>query len=257
MSEPIDAPVASLPADPSRPWAGTRAVGAPRAQLTVARYGRLAVGAVVLGAILVGAGFLVRFGSDALIHADGLASRWFVVQRTDTWDAITLVGSDLAKTVTVVGVASVMFVTLRIWLRRWDESIMLATALGGELLIFLTVTAIVKRPRPPVFRLDEAPPTSSFPSGHTAAAVVAYVFIAYILWRYLANRYVATVACVLLSAVPIAVAVARMYRGAHFPTDVIGGALLGIVWLTFVIRTLVPKGQPERVSSSGDDVRVS
>ena len=40
---------------------------------------------------------------------------------------------------------------------------------------------LVDRARPPVVhRLDTAPPTSSFPSGHTAAAVVLYVGLALI-----------------------------------------------------------------------------
>jgi undecaprenyl-diphosphatase len=47
--------------------------------------------------------------------------------------------------------------------------IVLVVAMVGEVTIFLTITAIVSRPRPDVARLDGAPPTSSFPSGHTFA----------------------------------------------------------------------------------------
>ena len=41
--------------------------------------------------------------------------------------------------------------------------------MGGELAAFLTIAAIVKRPRPDVPHLDSNLPTSAFPSGHMAA----------------------------------------------------------------------------------------
>ena len=50
----------------------------------------------------------------------------------------------------------------------------------------------------------------------------------------------AAMVCVLLIAVPVAVGLSRLYRGAHFPSDVLFGAVLGAVWLAFVIRTLMP-----------------
>jgi membrane-associated phospholipid phosphatase len=206
------------------------------------------LGAVILGAVLVGLGMLIKQPADWWARIDTGVDRWFVDHRADAWNGVTLVMSDMAKTMTVVGVAAIAIVVLRIWLRRWHESIVLAIALAGEVLIFLTVAAIVQRPRPPVFRLDMAPPTSSFPSGHTAAAVVVYGFLAFVVWRYMANRYVATIACVLLIAIPLAVGLSRLYRGAHYPTDVVGGALLGVVWLTFVVRTLMPSEPREPVA---------
>ena len=36
------------------------------------------------------------------------------------------------------------------------------------------------------------------------------------------------------------VAVARLYRGAHFPTDVLGSVLFAVPWLLVVLRVLPP-----------------
>ena len=240
MSEAVGAPPAETARSSAHPYAGTRAAGAPRQELTAAIFGRLILGAVVLGLVLVGIGLLLTRVLESFTNTDGVIERWFVSHRMETLNRITAVGSDLAKTSTAAAVALVAFFVLRIWLRRWHESLVLAIALGGEVLIFLVVAAVVHRPRPPVFRLDPAPPTSSFPSGHTAAAVIVYGFLAFVLWRYMANRYLAAMLCTLLIAVPIAVGLSRLYRGAHFPTDVLAGAVLGIVWLSFVIRTLMP-----------------
>jgi undecaprenyl-diphosphatase len=74
------------------------------------------------------------------------------------------------------------------------------------------------------------PPTSSFPSGHTGAAICLFGGIAVIVvctvrawWRWL----VVATAAVLV----IAVALARMYRGAHYLTDALGAVVLAVPWL--------------------------
>jgi len=208
-------------------------------QLSLALVLRLLLGAMVLGAVLVGIGLvLTHLGSWS--RTDGGPDRWFAGHRSTGWNDATAVGSNLAQTQTAVAVAFVAFFALRLWLGRWYESLVLVLALGGEVVIFLAVAAIVHRPRPPVARLDAAPPTSSFPSGHTAAAVVVYGFLAFVLWRYLVNRWLAAVLCTVLLAVPFAVGLSRLYRGAHYPSDVVAGAILGAVWLTFVIVTMFP-----------------
>ena len=116
-------------------------------------------------------------------------------------------------------------------LRRWWPAVLLAIALVGELWLFLATAMIVKRPRPPVAHVDAAlPPTSSFPSGHTGAAICLFGGIAAIVvctvrawWRWL----VLAVAVVVV----VAVAAARMYRGAHYLTDALGAVVLTVPWL--------------------------
>jgi undecaprenyl-diphosphatase len=88
--------------------------------------------------------------------------------------------------------------------------------------------------------LDAAlPPTSSFPSGHTAAAICLYGGVATIVlravrawWRWV----VLGVAVVVI----VAVAAARLYRGAHYPTDVLGSVLFAVPWLLVTTKACAP-----------------
>ena len=128
---------------------------------------------------------------------------------------------------TCVAVLIVAMVVLRVWLGRWRESVALLLALAGEVVIFLAVSAAVERDRPDVSQLDDAPPTSSFPSGHTGAAVALYGSLAVILLREMRVRWLARLLAVLLLLIPVAVGIARLYRGMHHPTDVIFGAVNG------------------------------
>lgn len=83
---------------------------------------------------------------------------------------------------------------------------------------------LVRRPRPTgaallgLRRRGHAPPTSSFPSSHTAAGFAFAVA---------ASAELPAAAPVLVPAA-VGVALARMRAVRHYPSDVVAGALLGI-----------------------------
>lgn len=204
---------------------------------------RLGGGAVALWGLicLIGLLFTRVLNTGQAHHGDLGVDVWFAAHRTPLWNTVTHVGTDLAQTDTAVAVTVVVVLFLRWRLGRWYESWIMVTAIAGELLVFLAVTVTIHRPRPPVLRLDVAPPTSSFPSGHTAAAVALYGCIAVLmLWIY-GRRPATRIAAVVLSCIPVVVGLSRLYRGMHYPSDVLAGALTGGLWLLLVISTLLPR----------------
>ncbi len=90
------------------------------------------------------------------------------------------------------------------------------------------VKALVRRSRPVIHvtqaRIVGIPAVGrSFPSGHTSQAF----FIAILLARHFhANTWVVF----FLYAIALAVGITRMYVGAHYPRDVLAGAILGSTW---------------------------
>jgi undecaprenyl-diphosphatase len=120
--------------------------------------------------------------------------------------------------------------------RRWRPALVIATVLVGEVLIFLAAAAVVGRSRPPVAHLDAVlPPTSSFPSGHTAAAICLYGAVAALVLRG-TGAWWRWVVLAVAAAVIVGVAFARMYRGAHHPTDVLASVAFAVPWLLVVLR---------------------
>jgi membrane-associated phospholipid phosphatase len=204
---------------------------------------RLVLAAALLWGGLCGVGYLLthQLRGTAFERWDASANRWLAAHRTPTWNTVTHWLTYCAETLTVVGIGLVFFIGLRIVLGRWRESMFLAAALAGEVTIFVLTALMIDRHRPPVSHLDSAPPTSSFPSGHVAAAITLYGALAVIAVHTGARRWLRTLAIVVALVVPVCVAFARLYRGMHFLTDVMGGALLALVWLavtwTLILRS--------------------
>lgn len=211
----------------------------------------LLAGAMVIWGVICLIGLLLTHVIDTTpVHSADLGVNvWFAGHRTAWWNDATAVGTGMAQTVTVVAVAAAAALALRWRMKRWYESIVLVIAIAGELLIFLAVTAVVPQRRPPVHRLDPAPSTSSYPSGHTGAAIVLYGCLAIlVLWMY-AGRPGARAVGAVLFCIPVIVAFSRVYRGMHYPSDVLAGGLLGALWLSLVVRTLLPRRPAARKSA--------
>jgi undecaprenyl-diphosphatase len=194
--------------------------------------------AVVLVVVLVGIGWLFAkvFSHDAVGRGDADVSRWLATERSPSLNDVTAVTTEIGGTltVTILAVLSVAIAAL-VW-RRWREPMLVAVAVAGEVAVFLAVTMLVDRPRPPVPHLDEAPPTSSFPSGHTAATIALWGALAVLASERARSGLVRGLFLTLAFLLPLLVASSRMYRGMHYLSDVLGGVLLGCLWLVAAVR---------------------
>src|SRR6478736_9608048 len=197
----------------------------------------LLVPAACLLALMVGLGFLLTDVLPATTFGkwDAEVPKRLVEYRQQEGISESKLISTLSETHTIVTLTTLAAALCRWKFGRWRESLVVIYAVVGETAIFTTTTLFIDRPRPSVPHLDEAPPTSSFPSGHTAAAVCFYGSIAAIILWHSRHRWISVVAVVVGAALPVLIAVSRVYRGMHYPTDVLAGALLGAIWLSVVV----------------------
>jgi membrane-associated phospholipid phosphatase len=188
-------------------------------------------GAATTIAFLVGVGLVtIHLLAHTVGSWDDHVNRAFARHRTPTDNTITADFTLLANTMGIVAVAAVVaaIAAIRHHLRL---AIALVIALGVELAGFLLTNIIVARPRPHVPHVGSTPSTFSWPSGHVAATFVLYGGIAVmvtIVTRRLAPRMVAWA---LPAIVVPGVALSRVYRGDHHPTDTVAGLVLGIAAL--------------------------
>lgn len=137
-----------------------------------------------------------------------------------------LAATESIVTLTLVAVLALLLLPGVPRVRRWRDAAFLAGSVAAQSAVFLLVTLMVGRARPDVPHLDAAPPTSSFPSGHVGAATALFGGVAVLAAGRLRGARRALVVGLLL-LVPPAVAVSRVYRGMHHPSDVVVGLLNG------------------------------
>jgi undecaprenyl-diphosphatase len=120
---------------------------------------------------------------------------------------------------------------------RWLESVMLFFAAAGSISLWYLFAPLIDRPRPSPELVQVAMqiPHGSFPSGHVVNLTAIFGFLAFLIWTHLPASWWRTVLLALLALPIVTVGFARVHAGAHWPSDVLAGYLLGGVWLALSI----------------------
>jgi len=217
---------------------------------------RLAAAVVVVWVLIVG--IIIGIGELITKHGHGQGNvlgdttipHWFAAHRTASLTSWSQLFSTLGATQAILVVALATCVVFLAVTRRWRPVVFIATVMFGELAAFLTAAAVVKRPRPTVPHLDQKLPTSAFPSGHMAATTCLYVAVAILVighargwWRYLF--------LIPAIAMPVLVALSRMYRGEHHPTDILGSLIFAGLWLTATTWLIKPNPGEQATTPGG------
>lgn len=170
--------------------------------------------------------------------------------RTSLLDDVTLFFSWTGATVSIIGVCLVVVAVVWWRTRQWWFAVIPLIAISAQALVFFFTTLLIDRERPDVEKLDDSPPTSSFPSGHTGAATGLYFTLALMALRIKHPALRAVVVTVLL-LVPFCVATARLYRGMHHVSDVAVAIVNGLVACLLAWHWL--RRDPARATDAGDD----
>lgn len=75
--------------------------------------------------------------------------------------------------------------------------------------------------------------TLSYPSGHSMSAMAFYGFLIYLSLRYNTSGSLKSFIAILLGLLIASIGLSRIYLGVHFPTDVAGGFIGGLIWVAF------------------------
>ena len=231
----------------SRTGAGERVVrlwGEPAPWSSV-RGALVRLGAVVVAvtAVVIGLGeVLTHWSAASVVRGWDLSfDSTLAAHRTSWANHLTEGGTWFAESIPVLNLTFFAVDLVARATTRWRAAGFVAMAVAGEKLVYAVSVVVVGRPRPPVPTVGHTYATSSFPSGHVGSAITLYGSVALLVWWARPIGRAGRVAVLAVAAVlSLIVAYCRMYRGFHFPTDVVTGALIGIVWLMVCARVLRP-----------------
>jgi len=152
-----------------------------------------------------------------------------------------------------MSIASAGIGLLLLLVGRAKEARYLAYGAGGGLLLNLLLKEVFHRARPGVDLLYLLPSLSSmsFPSGHTMGTTSVVGSLVVILHVEKAPRVVRLVAILLGSAAIVGVGLSRVYLGAHYPSDVLGGFLAAAAWVSVVTGLMYPRLLPGEGAAPG------
>jgi membrane-associated phospholipid phosphatase len=128
-----------------------------------------------------------------------------------------------------------------LWKKLWKDSLLLAIASGGVLILVDKIfKPVVGRVRPPYFTAPygTVPDITglSFPSGHATGNCALYLVLSTLLVRKYPQYKILIYSLTFLFI--IAMGLGSLYLGVHWPSDIIGGYGLGFIWFTICITVI-------------------
>ena len=163
---------------------------------------------------------LLALRSPAPTHLP-LGSRWVQEAARD----VTALGG--FTVLTLVTVIAATLLTIR---RRWRAAVVLVAAAIGAQVTAETIKHYVNRPRPLLVPHLDLVYSTSFPSGHAVMSPTVYFTLAALVSATATRSANRLVVFGMATLVVAAIGVSRVYMGVHWPSDVLGGWMLGAVF---------------------------
>jgi undecaprenyl-diphosphatase len=172
--------------------------------------------------------------ADATRELDVAVMQWASAHRTQllTW---LFLGATFLGSWPFISVATLALCVVIVRRRQRRLAATFAAAVLGIPLLVVLLKPLYARPRPDMVVHLDFVDSASFPSGHALAASIFFGTLALLVARQAAHDHhrvlLASSACFAI----VLVGISRVYLGVHYPSDVLGGVLVGTTWSLLVL----------------------
>jgi undecaprenyl-diphosphatase len=187
----------------------------------------------ILGGLLF-AWLAERVSAGGTLGFDDAVLTWMGAHQIHWMQRGVLEITALGEGSVVIVLTLAMALMLAVDRHRLAAFLLIVAAYGG-LILNAALKHIFNRPRPHLFVWGTTVASTSFPSGHAMNAAILYFTIAFVIARFEIRwweRLLTLLAAVVIVAL---ICLSRLYLGVHYPTDVIGGLIMGIAWVGFCV----------------------
>lgn len=180
---------------------------------------------------------------DGVLPGDAATARWIQEAPVSGAEVLARLATWVGSAPVIIGLAAPL--GLLLWWRgerRW--AVVLAAVLlmrAANPAIKLVVAS--PRPGPDLVRVDELATRHGFPSGHAMGAALLFGALIWLAGRAIGPAWARHVVRVAAALVVLVTGFGRVYAGAHWPSDVLGGYLWGLTCLVLLACWVRPPGR--------------
>ncbi|GAA3517036.1 phosphatase PAP2 family protein [Dietzia aurantiaca] len=147
----------------------------------------------------------------------------------------------------VVPIIAVVWAGLLWWGGRRRDAALLGAAVIGSTLLNTALKAVFQRDRPDFWEHLVVEHSYSFPSGHAMASMSLAASLVVIAWSTRWRWAAIDVGAVYV----LVVGLSRIYLGVHFPSDILAGWCVAVLWVTVVVTVLDGASRRRRAGRPG------
>jgi undecaprenyl-diphosphatase len=180
---------------------------------------------------------------------DKIIGHWLSARMTESSINTFGIISDLGDLKLIVPLSLCLLVYFLLK-RKWKNAAGLLFCVYGGGAVSSLLKYYFQRLKADIFHLNVLNGDFGFPSGHTIMAILFYGYLAYLLiisnpdrrWRWIFAGCAG-----LLSFI---IGLSRLLIGVHLPTDVLGGWVIGLIWLLITIALSEKIGKKSNIDTN-------
>ncbi len=135
------------------------------------------------------------------------------------------------------------------YFRKWKEFLLYLIMTQGVYLFVMLIKEVIQRHRPDEIYMRVHKSSFSFPSGHSSVSMFFYLTLIFLINSCIKSKRVKIFIDGLLVIWILFVGLSRILLGVHYPSDVLGGYLVGIfAFLLFYLLFQLIRRHNERTS---------
>jgi undecaprenyl-diphosphatase len=204
----------------------------------------------IVAVIFLAISLLIHLPYTAVIDLD--ATEDIQRYRTPLFDFIAEWITYLGNTLTLMGVGIAAAVVMYVRKRRLG-ALMVVIALSGVPINY-AIKELIGRPRPDGSLVSVLLPTVglSYPSGHAMASTMLYGLLGVLCWIHLKRPVLRQLLTAFFFLLPIVISLSRVYVGAHWLSDVVGGCTAGLFFLLILVEIYAHYNKVNKPSVADD-----
>lgn len=162
-------------------------------------------------------------------HYDQIAIVWMSLHRTTFLDEIAVTLSLLGGLEPVLIFCGLCCIT-QLRSKSYIHVAFICLAITGSAAMGWILKDLVNRPRPDAVFAMVKTYGASFPSAHSLYSIVLACILLFIFRKHVYIKIIV----ILASIWPLIMGMSRVYLGVHYPTDVLAGWSIGLMWVALL-----------------------